>query len=320
MNSLLELVGKTPLYGVEKGLAAKLEFFNPSGSMKDRIVKEMLLEVNKNTNSWTIVEATSGNTGISLAMLAPQMNFSAEIFVIKNVSKERKKIMKVLGAKVIETETMEEAKEKAKQRGKESGVFYLNQFENSVNVKAQRKLGEEVVRQLNFEPEYFVAGIGTGGTIMGVGKLLRKKFPGIKIIGVLPADKINRIEGIGNYYSDRIVDLGFLDGIVNVVNVKNKDAINSAKYLIKEKGLLVGISSGANYSVAKKLKNVVTVFADSANRYYSTELFEFKKEKRQDISFKKACKKKHTIYTEKKNINKGLSKVNPLEIFHHNRT
>lgn len=274
MTSFLKLIGNTPLLKIEKNLFAKLELFNPSGSMKDRIVKSMILDIKHNTDAKTIVEATSGNTGISLAMLAPQLGFSAEIYIPENMSVERKNIIKSFGATLIETRTMEEAQKRAKERGRQKNICYLNQFENQKNVETQYLLGKEIIEEVDFEPEYFVVGIGTGGTIMGAGKALKEAFPKIKIIGVLPAKmKNNKIEGIGDYYSKKIVDLNHLD---KIERVKNQDAINATQYLIKNKGLFVGISSGANYFVSKKFSNTVTVFADSADRYYSTDLFHLK--------------------------------------------
>jgi len=273
--SILQTVGRTPLAEID-GVRAKIEFFNPSGSIKDRMVKFMIEEAEKRgeLESGKIMEATSGNTGIALAMISAAKGYKASVFMPKDKSIERRKLMKAYSAELVLTGSMEEAVEKAREKAGKENAFYLNQFENPDNVKAHyMETGKELLEQVS-NVDVLVAGVGTGGTLVGVGKRIREKFPEAKIVGVLPSDESNKIEGIGCYYNETLFKEDFAD---EIIEVSNAEAMNSARYLIG-KGLFVGISSGANFSVAKKFsgQDVVTFFPDSADRYLSTELFRLK--------------------------------------------
>ncbi|HDD72540.1 MAG TPA: PLP-dependent cysteine synthase family protein [Candidatus Aenigmarchaeota archaeon] len=273
-KSILDLIGNTPLIQLDEHVYAKPEFLNPTGSIKDRMVKYMIEAAEKSGElkpGYTVVEATSGNTGISLSMIASLKGYKAKIFMPETMSIERRKIMEAYGAELVLTESMNEAVKRAEELGKNNGYFYLNQFRNKNNVLTHRyTTGQEILDSMD-GIDAFVAGIGTGGTIMGVGQALRERFPDVKLIGILPKDEPNRIEGIGCYYGE-ILKEDFLD---RIVRVSNSEAFSTARELARTKGLLVGPSSGANYFVAKTLKyeRVVTVLPDSGSRYLSTGLF-----------------------------------------------
>ncbi len=273
-KNVLDLIGNTPLLQLDDHVYAKLEFLNPTGSIKDRMVKYMIESAEKSGElkpGCTIVEATSGNTGISLSMIASIKGYKVKIFMPETMSVERRKLMEAYGAELVLTENMDEAVKMAEELGRNEGYFYLDQFKNKNNVLTHRyTTGQEILEAMD-RIDAFVAGIGTGGTIMGVGQALRERFPDVKLIGILPKDKPNRIEGIGCYYRD-ILKEDFLD---KIVRVSNTEAFYTARELAKTKGLLVGPSSGANYFVAKNLEyeRVVTVLPDSGSRYLSTGLF-----------------------------------------------
>ncbi len=266
---LEKLVGNTPLIRLKN---------NPSGSIKDRIVKEILEDAEAQglvEKGDTIIEATSGNTGISLATFCASKGYKAKILMPKNVTEERKKILRLLGAEIIFTKSEYEAVEKAKKLAKKEGYFYLNQFGNPLNVKAHHKTGEEILKQLKGKVDVFIAGIGTGGTITGIAEKLKEFNPRAKIIGV-EAVLHKEIDGLVNFS-----DSGFklpllrLELIDEIIKVSREDAIKMAKEIARKEGILVGISSGATLLAAlKKLrefngKNVVVMFADTGLRYLS---------------------------------------------------
>lgn len=288
-RSVLDLIGNTPLIKIGKNVFAKLESLNPSGSIKDRMALYMLNEAEKNgqlRRGHRIVEATSGNTGISFAMIAALRGYRFTAIMAKTMSRERRQMMRAFGADFILTQTMQDAVREAEKFTKKPRVWVPGQFRNKTNVDCHRKTtGKEMLKQIG-NIGAFVAGIGTGGTLMGVAQALRKKFPDVKIIAVEPAESavlsggkpgLHKIQGIGPGFIPRIVNTDKIDG---VVTVKSNDAIKMARRLVKEKGLCVGISSGANVlaalEITKKMpkKNVVTVLPDSANRYLSMGLFE----------------------------------------------
>ena len=275
-DSVLNMVGNTPLIELDKGIFAKLESANPSGSIKDRMVKFMLEEAERKgelKKGYSVVEATSGNTGIALSLIGRLKGYKVKIFMPQYMSEERKKMMKYFGAELSLTNSMEEAVEKAEKEAEGKGVFLLNQFKNYANIDAHYfGTGREIVKQRGKRIDFFVAGIGTGGTIMGAGKTIKERYANARVVGVLPQKPgKNKIEGIGCYYSKEIVDESFLD---EVVKISNTEAIEETKNLTRKFGLFVGISSGANYAAAKKLNGTIaTVLPDSANRYLSTELF-----------------------------------------------
>ncbi len=271
-------VGNTPLLELGGSVFAKAEFLNPSGSIKDRVVEFLLGKAAENgeLEKGTIVtEATSGNTGISLAYLAPLFGVRAKIFMPRSASAERKKMIELLGAELELTETREEADALAKEWGRKKGFYYLNQFESPLNPLAHYLgTGREILGQFPGKISTFVASTGTGGTLAGIGRRIREKFPQAEIIGVIPKEKDRGIEGLRRDYSKKIVPAGTAD---RIARVSSRRAIESARFLVREKGVLSGISSGANYYAARKYGkgNTITILPDSWNRYYSTELFSF---------------------------------------------
>ena len=245
-----------------------MERFNLTGSIKDRVVYEML----KGVKEEHIIEASTGNTGISVAAIGAKLGKKVTIIMQKGASKEREKLIELFGAKVILLKNMEEAKEIAKKLSKKKKGVFLNQFENEANFIAHYKVGEKIAKVF-YRIDYFVAGIGTGGTLSGIGKALKEKFPKIKIIGVLPKEKNHKIEGIGDDVETPLLNKIEID---KIVKVSSKDAIKTAREIAKKEGIAVGVSSGANVFVAKKLKGIVlTVLPDGAERYFSTQLFNF---------------------------------------------
>lgn len=281
--TILQTIGNTPLIKIKsknRKIYAKAEFFNPTGSIKDRVALEMIADaedkklLNKNS---IIVEPTTGNTGISIAMIASLKGYKAKIVMPENMSDERKSIIKAFGAELILTPKQKfigGALRKAGLIAKKENHLMLNQFNNINNIKAHEKSGKEIIAQLkSIRPDAFVAGIGTGGTLMGISKVLKKNYPKIKIFGVMPKEKEHGIQGIGDGIKTRLIDWKIVDGIIKI---KTQDAIKESRELAKKQGLLVGISSGANILAAIKLKkyrNVVTVLPDRAERYLSSGLF-----------------------------------------------
>jgi len=294
-KNLLELIGNTPMTEIKmdsETIYAKMENLNPSGSIKDRIAKYMIEDAEKRgilKPGMTIVEPTSGNTGIALSFVSSIKGYEFIAVIPEFASKERIEIMKHYGAKVVLTRKeigVKGAVEKAKKLAERLNGFMPNQFENENNVLAHKETtGKEILEQVK-NVDVFVAGVGTGGTLIGVAKALKEKNPNVKIIGVEPASSPllskgklghHKIEGIGEDFIPKIVENN-LELIDQIIVVTDKEAIQTSRRLARE-GLFVGISSGANVSaslkIAKKLKNkkVVTVLPDSADRYYSTELF-----------------------------------------------
>jgi cysteine synthase A len=300
-DSVLELIGSTPLIRlnsitVVRGarILAKLELANPGGSVKDRIGLSMVEAAERNgylKKGATIVEPTSGNTGIGLALVAAVKRYKLILVMPDSMSIERRKLFQAYGAKIILTpgsQGMLGAVRKAEElvRGKRD-YFMPQQFNNPANPQIHYKTtGEEIWKQTRGRIDAFVAGVGTGGTLTGVGRLLKKKKPGMKIFAVEPEGSAvlsggkpgtHKIQGIGAGFVPEVLDRNLLDG---VIKVKEEDAKKMTKRLAREEGLLVGISSGANVwaslQVARKLgkgKTVVTVLADTGERYLSTDLF-----------------------------------------------
>jgi len=301
VNRIDELIGRTPIVKLNKlpddyaDIYVKLEYFNPGGSVKDRIAWKMIDEAEKNGElkpGGTIVEPTSGNTGIGAAMVGAARGYRVVLVMPETMSIERRKIMQAFGAEVILTEGakgMRGAIEKAEQLVRDHGYFMLRQFDNVNNVKAHEETtAQELLEDFPEGFDVFVAGIGTGGTITGVGNVLRKKFPDIKFFAVEPKDSPvlsggnpgpHKIQGIGAGFVPRILNTNVYD---EVITVTLEDAYNMSRRLAKEYGILVGISSGAAVHaallVAQKLgkgKKVVVVAPDNGERYLSTPLFEF---------------------------------------------
>lgn len=286
--NILESIGNTPMVKISKlnpyskaSIFAKWEGANPSGSIKDRIAKYMVEKAEQRRelkSGYTIIEATSGNTGISLAMIAAVKGYKMIAVMPENMTGERIKLMKLFGAEIILTSAKKGITGAIKIReelGKKiSRVWLPRQFENPDNVRAHEETtGKEILEEVD-KIDAFVAGVGTGGTLMGIGKTLKKKFPKVKLVAVEPAEYPHQISGIADGIIPKILDKRMID---QTVKVRSIDAIRMAKRLAKEEGLPVGISSGANVlaalELAKKYKNIVTVLPDRAERYFSVALF-----------------------------------------------
>lgn len=304
-NSITELIGNTPiieLKNIEKKfilkakLFAKVEYFNPAGSIKDRIALAMIndaIEKGLIKSGATIIEPTSGNTGIGLSMVAASLGFKAIIVMPDTMSIERIKLMKAYGAEVVLSDGafgMKGAIEKAKELNKEiPNSFIPSQFDNPANVLAHFKTtGPEIYDAMDGKIDIFVAGVGTGGTLTGVGKFLKEKNKNIKVIAVEPETSPVLSTGVGGKHQIQGIGAGFVPSILDrnvideIMTVSNEDAFDNGRLVGKLEGFLVGISSGAALTAAIKLakeeenknKNIVLVFPDSGDRYLSTKLYE----------------------------------------------
>ena len=304
-NSFLDLVGNTPLVRVNNlikkdelkaDVLAKLEYFNPAGSVKDRIAKEMILDalekglINENT---TLIEPTSGNTGIGLSAVATALNLKIIITMPETMSVERRNLMKAYGAELVLTpgsEGMKGAIAKAKELASQiENSFIPGQFENPANPTAHYKTtGPEIYEQTEGKVDIFVAGVGTGGTISGIGKYLKEKNPEVKVVAVEPANSpvlstgkggAHKIQGIGAGFVPDTLDTKIYD---EIITVENEDAFASGKEVAKTEGILIGISSGAAIQAAKELakreenkgKTIVVLLPDGGDRYLSTPLIQ----------------------------------------------
>ena len=289
---LLETIGKTNLVQLEnisKNIYVKVEKSNPAGSIKDRAAYQMIMgaiERGELKEGMKIVEPTSGNTGIGLALIGRTLGFPVVLTMPSSMSIERVKLIKAYGAEVILIKEggMAGSVEKAKELV-ENGAYYMpNQFDNQDNALAHYKTtGPEIYNDLK-DIKGFVAGFGTGGTVTGVGRYLKEQDKNIKIWAMEPYESpllsqgksgSHKIQGIGANFIPKVLDVDLLD---EVITVKSDDAIDMARRLSKEEGLLVGISSGANVVAALKMQeklggNIVTVLPDTGERYLSTELF-----------------------------------------------
>lgn len=290
-RDFLDLVGFTPLIELKKvnlnssvKIFSKLELFNPTGSLKDRMVKRIIEKAEERgelRKGMTIVEASSGNAGISLCALSRAKGYNVRIYMPETKTIERRKMIKALGGELVLTSGdnphshIEAAEELV--RNEPESYFYLNQNGNEENVWAHYYgTGEEILKDLNFKIDYFVAGLGTGGTIMGAGMRLKKKFKDLKIVAVEPEKPISKIEGLlhrDGSYIPPILKEEFID---ETIRVKDEDAIEGAKKIWEREGIFAGISSGAilfaALKIAERLKNgvIVTIFADNGDRYLST--------------------------------------------------
>lgn len=300
----LDLVGKTPLVEVvnvekEKGLEArllvKLEYFNPAGSVKDRIAKEMIAdaeEKGKLKPCSVIIEPTSGNTGIGLAAIAAAKGYRVILTMPETMSVERRNILKAYGAEVVLTpgdKGMSGAIAKAEELAKEiEGAYIPGQFENPANPATHKKTtGPEIWEDTDGQVDFFVAGVGTGGTITGTGEYLKEKNPNVKVVAVEPASSPVLSQGHGGAHKIQGIGAGFVPDTLNteiydeIFPVENEDAFTTAKLLAKKEGVLVGISSGAalhaGIEIAKRPENkgktIVVLLPDNGDRYYSTPLF-----------------------------------------------
>lgn len=300
-----QLVGRTPLLElthIEKELKleakifAKLEYFNPAGSVKDRIAKAMIEAAEKSGElkpGSVIIEPTSGNTGIGLASVATAKGYRVIIVMPDSMSVERRKLIKAYGAELVLTEGtngMKGAIEKVKELAEQiPNSFVPGQFANPENPKMHfETTGPEIYEDTDGEVDILVAGVGTGGTITGIGKYLKSKKPDVKVVAVEPAGSpilstgvpgAHKIQGIGPGFVPDTLDTGIYD---EIITVENEDAFKNGRLVGKKEGILVGISSGAALHAAielakreeNKKKNIVVVFPDSGDRYLSTPLFE----------------------------------------------
>lgn len=293
-NNVLELIGNTPLVRYNENIYLKLEFFNPSNSVKDRASFFMLNEAFKSGDvdkDTVVIEPTSGNTGIGLAMCCAVMKLRLIIVMPENMSEERKKVIKAYGAELVLTPNelgMKGAVEKAKElKDKYTNSFIPMQFSNAANPRAhEQTTAIEILKDTNDELDIVVAGIGTGGTAAGIKKAFINLKRDIKVIGVEPQESPllttgvagpHKIQGIGANF---VTDIYKSSKIDEVITVKSDDALEEARKLAREHGILAGISSGANLFAAKQLANkfpdkkIVTIICDFGERYLSTELFE----------------------------------------------
>ena len=300
----VDLIGNTPLvelthiekkYDLEARLLVKVEYFNPAGSVKDRVAKAMIEQAEadgKLKPGSTIIEPTSGNTGIGLAAIAAAKGYRTIIVLPETMSVERRNIIKAYGAEIVlsdGTKGMKGAIEKANELHEEiKDSFIPEQFDNPANPAAHRTgTGPEIWRDTDGEVDAFVAGVGTGGTITGVGEYLKEKKPDVKIVAVEPATSAVLSTGKPGPHKIQGIGAGFVPSILNtevydeIISVENEVSFEYGKIIAKEEGILVGISSGAalyaGIQVAKrpefKGKTVVVLLPDSGDRYYSTDLF-----------------------------------------------
>ena len=301
-NSILDSIGNTPLVRINRSvkgnvrLLAKLESFNPMGSVKDRIARAMITDAERRgllKPGATVIESTSGNTGIGLAFVCAVRGYRLVLTMPETMSAERRRILQALGAEVFLTPGdlgMKGAVEEARRLlAATPGAFMPNQFENPANPRIhEQTTGPEIWRDTDGEVDVLVAGIGTGGTITGTGRFLRSRNPNLQIIGVEPAGSPllsegktgkHRIQGIGAGFIPAVLDQGLLD---EVIAVSDADAAETARRLSREEGIFAGISSGAAVwaalQVAKREKSagktIVVVLPDTGERYLSTDLWE----------------------------------------------
>ena len=303
-DSILDLVGKTPLVelkrieekeGLQAKLIAKVESFNPAGSVKDRIAKAMIEDAEAKgllKEGSVIIEPTSGNTGIGLAAAATVKGYRMILTMPETMSVERRNIVKAYGAEVVLTDGtkgMKGAIEKADELAKEiPNSFIAGQFVNPANPATHKKTtGPEIWEDTDGEVDIFVAGVGTGGTITGTGEYLKEKKPEVKIVAVEPASSPVLSEGVSGPHKIQGIGAGFVPETLNtsiydeIIKVENEDAFETGKYLGAEEAILAGISSGAALYAAIQLakreenkgKTIVVLLPDNGDRYYSTPLF-----------------------------------------------
>lgn len=302
LNSILNTIGCTPVVRLNKlvpenaaQVLIKLESFNPGGSVKDRIAYNMIEEAEKSgklRKGMTIIEPTSGNTGIGLAMVAAVKGYPIIFTMPETMSMERRIVLQQFGAKLVLTpgdKGMVGAVMAAQEFSDKEKFFMPQQFENEANPEAHRKTtAMEIIHDMQSTPlDYFVVGVGTGGTITGAGQVLKDNYPGMKVIAVEPEDSPviskgqagpHKIQGIGAGFIPEILDLDVID---EIITTSNENAFAMAKELCSKEGILAGISGGANtwaaIEVAKRAgkgKTVLTILPDTGERYLSTPLFD----------------------------------------------
>ena len=291
-DNILDLIGNTPLICLKgENIYAKAEFLNPGGSIKDRVALSMLEGAERDgrlKQDSIIVEPTSGNTGIGVALVGRLKGYPVRIVMPENMSEERKKLIRALGAELILTPAQESiggAVERVCQMQQEDPrVFVPQQFENPDNPRVHyEETAHELWRQMTGDIDCFVAGVGSGGTLQGVGRFLREHKPEVRIVAVEPKDVsallghepgLHQIQGIGDGFIPAVLDVSLVD---EVLEVTDEDAIETTRQLGRDHGLLVGISSGANVWAARQLSmkisgKIATILPDRAERYFSTAL------------------------------------------------
>lgn len=305
-ESASELVGKTPLLKLNKytesvgvkdaSILAKLEYLNPAGSVKDRVALQMIEDLEESGQikpGATLIEPTSGNTGIGIAAVAASKGYKVVITIPETMSIERRNIIKAYGAEIVLTDGakgMKGAIAKAEELKEATpGSVILGQFVNPSNPKVHRlTTGPEIWEDTDGKVDIFVAGVGTGGTVTGVGEYLKSKNPNVKIVAVEPKDSPVLSEGKAGAHKIQGIGAGFVPDVLNteiydeIIPVSNEDSFETGKAIAKTEGVLVGISSGAALFAAKELakrpenkgKTIVALFPDSGDRYYSTALFQ----------------------------------------------
>jgi len=295
LNSVLEAVGNTPLVRLEKmssgNVFAKAEFLNPGGSIKDRVAKHIIESAEKEgklRSEMTVIEATSGNTGIGLSLVGVQKGYRVICVMPENVSEERKKIIRAFGGEIIFTPAGEgllgSLKKMQEITQAEPGKYFIaNQFVNPHNPEVHyQQTGPDIWHDTNGEIDIFVAGVGSGGSLQGIGEFLKEKSASVKIVAVEPKNSaallgrepgLHQIQGIGDGFVPDVLDVNLID---MVFTVSDEEAIETTRRLSHEEGLLVGTSSGANVFAALHMDNgrnrVVTLLPDRAERYFSTAL------------------------------------------------
>ncbi|MEJ8552997.1 cysteine synthase A [Tepidibacter sp. Z1-5] len=296
LNNIIDAIGNTPLINLSKltksNIYAKAEFLNPGGSIKDRIGKFMIEQAERDgvlKKGMTIIEPTSGNTGIGIALVGVQMGYNVKIVMPENMSEERKKIIKGLGAELILTPKEESVegtlKEVKRQINLSDNIFTLNQFSNINNPLIHyNTTAVEIFEDMSEDVDVFVSGLGSGGTLQGIGRYLKEKNPDCMVIAVEPkgvsalkghSAGIHKIQGIGDGFIPDVLDVSLMD---RVIEVSDEDAISTSRQLAKICGCLVGVSSGANVwasmNISKQYpdKKIVTILPDRAERYFSEGL------------------------------------------------
>lgn len=307
VNSVLELIGNTPMMKIghyskavnaeETNLYAKLEYLNPAGSVKDRAALNMIEDAESKgllKPGATIIEPTSGNTGIGLAMVAAVKGYRAILTLPETMSEERRTLLRAYGAELVLTDGakgMSGAIAKAEElRDSIPGAMILGQFDNPANADAHRKTtGPEIWEQMNGQVDVFVSAVGTGGTITGIGEYLKSQNPSIKVVAVEPASSPVLSGGQAGPHKIQGIGAGFVPAVLNtevydeIITVENEDAFKEGGRFAVSEGILVGISSGAALKAAAELakrpenagKNIVVLLPDSGDRYLSTPLFQY---------------------------------------------
>lgn len=304
-QNIAELIGETPIVKLNRSakddgaeIYAKLEFMNPGSSVKDRIALSMIEAAEQEgilKEGDTIIEPTSGNTGIGIAMVAAAKGYKSVIVMPDTMSKERRNLLRAFGAKLILTpgaEGMKGAIKKAEELQKEHGFFMPQQFNNMANPEIHAKTtGREIIKQMPDGVDAFISGVGTGGTVSGAGKVLKKHYKHIKIYALEPEDSPilsggtpgpHKIQGLGAGFVPNTLDTSIYDG---VIRISNEESFETAREVAKKDGILGGISSGAAIAAARKIaqklgkgKKVLTVLPSNGERYLSTPLYAFDEE------------------------------------------